>query len=199
MGFNKEEYNNYLKSYKWKQIRMAAIIRAGYKCEHCGSTKYLQAHHCHYRTLFNEAPWDLRVLCRECHMFVHGLSKYNPAKHLGDLKLAFLLEDQQAMNYFNTIEPLINQIKEKLSIIVDKRYFNNDEDTYSQEELNNEFGSVEFMMTELKHRMMGLNENDTLIELIKQQQYQPEKKSIAHQEVDDFWEKEDEMKEKYKL
>ena len=45
--------------------------RAGYKCERCGKTKYLQAHHIIPRTNY-ALRYDLEngvALCRACHLY----------------------------------------------------------------------------------------------------------------------------------
>lgn len=67
-----KEYDDYLQSNKWKILRKS-IINKRKKCERCGYDKNLQVHHKHYRTIFNESPNDLELLCARCHMKEHGL------------------------------------------------------------------------------------------------------------------------------
>ena len=66
----RKEYGEYIKSYRWKQKRDAALERAQFRCERCGFSKYsktLEVHHVTYANFKNEKPEDLRVLCAECH------------------------------------------------------------------------------------------------------------------------------------
>jgi hypothetical protein len=58
---------------KWKQTaRFRKLINPA--CERCGRTHDLQAHHKHYRHLGVEIlfPYDLIVLCDDCHAAIHG-------------------------------------------------------------------------------------------------------------------------------
>lgn len=53
----------------------AARKRSGALCEACGRKFYqfqLEAHHLHYRTVGKESPWDLLIVCRECHRKQHA-------------------------------------------------------------------------------------------------------------------------------
>lgn len=52
----------------WKEV---VKKRAGFKCEKCGNTRYLQAHHIIPRTNY-ALRYDLKngvALCRRCHLF----------------------------------------------------------------------------------------------------------------------------------
>jgi DNA-directed RNA polymerase subunit RPC12/RpoP len=52
----------------WKDIREAALERAGYSCEECGTANVvLHAHHLTYERLGHELLEDLEILCRRCH------------------------------------------------------------------------------------------------------------------------------------
>ncbi len=64
-------YKEYLKTDHWKITRAAALRRAGYKCEICGSNKRLNVHHLTYRNIGNERPEDLMVLCYYHHKWIH--------------------------------------------------------------------------------------------------------------------------------
>lgn len=64
-------YQDYLKSKQWAQRRKMALEHYGHKCETCGSMNRLQVHHRHYKTIFNEMPVDLQVLCCGCHENAH--------------------------------------------------------------------------------------------------------------------------------
>jgi hypothetical protein len=61
------EYESYLRSREWGLKSADARRRAGYRCQRCGAKGQLDVHHKHYRTLGNEAPEDLEVLCVTCH------------------------------------------------------------------------------------------------------------------------------------
>lgn len=67
----KEEYQEYLKSDHWKEIRLKALDRAGNRCQLCSSTDNLNVHHNTYKNRGNEDLKDLVVLCRECHAKFH--------------------------------------------------------------------------------------------------------------------------------
>ena len=68
----KENYKEYLRSEHWKEIRSAALKRAGYKCQVCGYNKNLQVHHNNYKNIGHEEDTDLVVLCWKCHKTFHG-------------------------------------------------------------------------------------------------------------------------------
>lgn len=60
-------YSEYIKSHEWKERAMAAIMRAGYRCQVCNSGNDLEVHHRTYENLGHELPGDLTVLCHQCH------------------------------------------------------------------------------------------------------------------------------------
>jgi 5-methylcytosine-specific restriction endonuclease McrA len=62
-----KEYREYLQSLRWLATRDAALARACHKCQRCGATKNLEVHHKHYKSLGQEKPEDLEVLCIPCH------------------------------------------------------------------------------------------------------------------------------------
>jgi hypothetical protein len=66
----KKEYREYLRSNHWKLTKENKLKLAGYRCERCGVTSEaikLNVHHIHYRTLNQEKPEDLQVVCDDCH------------------------------------------------------------------------------------------------------------------------------------
>ena len=69
----KEEYQEYLKSDHWKEIRLKALDRAGNRCQLCSSTDNLNVHHNTYKNRGNEDLKDLVVLCRNCHEKFHDI------------------------------------------------------------------------------------------------------------------------------
>jgi hypothetical protein len=79
---NKYQYKTYLRSEHWHLFRERVLLRTfvngKYKCEDCGelfSRNELEVHHKHYRSLWNEKPSDVRVLCGICHTREHGLDE----------------------------------------------------------------------------------------------------------------------------
>jgi len=65
------EYQEYLNSDHWKNIRLKALDRAGNRCQLCSSRDNLNVHHNTYRNKGHEDLKDLVVLCRECHAKFH--------------------------------------------------------------------------------------------------------------------------------
>jgi len=66
---------SYYNSWQWQHLRKLKIEWGGYKCERCGSNKELQVHHKHYKSFGDEMPWDLIVLCPQCHNDEHYIGK----------------------------------------------------------------------------------------------------------------------------
>lgn len=73
----KEEYQEYLKSdhwkdlraEKWRKCRKNGVVR----CAICASTDKLETHHLFYRSIYDVATADLRILCSTCHEIAHEL------------------------------------------------------------------------------------------------------------------------------
>jgi hypothetical protein len=67
------DYQTYLRSPEWQKQRLAALKRAGNRCQmdalHLGQ---LHVHHNTYDRLGREKPEDLIVLCENCHVLFHG-------------------------------------------------------------------------------------------------------------------------------
>jgi len=63
----------FLKSEKWKSVRLEALVRERGKCQICGEESiHNDAHHIWYPENIYETTEDhLAVLCRTCHDFVH--------------------------------------------------------------------------------------------------------------------------------
>jgi hypothetical protein len=64
-------YYSYLKTDHWRDVRQAALVRAGHKCQLCSATQLLEVHHNTYERLGCERPEDLVVLCDRCHTVFH--------------------------------------------------------------------------------------------------------------------------------
>src|SRR5690349_11758113 len=69
------EYRDYLRTPGWQEKRLAALERAGHRCQTCNGKQNLDVHHRTYERIFNEEPGDLTVLCRKCHELFHGAKK----------------------------------------------------------------------------------------------------------------------------
>lgn len=68
-----DEYQSYLRSSKWRNLRKKAIKRDGHRCTHCGYIGKLDVHHVHYAGIF-EMDFSLDQLiavCKECHADIH--------------------------------------------------------------------------------------------------------------------------------
>jgi len=64
----------YREQCEWKVKRTQALMRAGYRCQTCGSCDTtLDVHHNSYENYGDERPEELVVLCRSCHQKVHGV------------------------------------------------------------------------------------------------------------------------------
>jgi hypothetical protein len=74
------DYQEYLNSTAWKQRRLPALERAGFKCSKCSETEGLEVHHKTYERVGNESPNDLIVLCKFHHCEEHGIVKKVTAK-----------------------------------------------------------------------------------------------------------------------
>ena len=80
---NKAEYQAYLKSKHWQDIRHKVFQEYGYRCDQCGSSKNLHIHHITYEHLGEEKISDLVPLCEDCHKRLH-----NPFDSIDYLMLA---------------------------------------------------------------------------------------------------------------
>lgn len=72
-GNHKSNYNEYMQSSQWRQIRATMLSKYG-KCQLCGSTSNLEVHHNSYEHIGDEMNHleDLVVLCRDCHSSFHS-------------------------------------------------------------------------------------------------------------------------------
>lgn len=66
---------SYLHSPEWQRLRNQ-IYQRDQSCRLCGSTDHLNVHHRHYRSLANEHPNDLVLLCYKCHSDLHASLGY---------------------------------------------------------------------------------------------------------------------------
>lgn len=61
------EYDEYMKSDKWKRRKARLYAKRGHVCEMCGATWPLEVHHKDYTRLGHEIDDDLLIVCRDCH------------------------------------------------------------------------------------------------------------------------------------
>jgi hypothetical protein len=65
-------YRDYPRTPEWRQVRAAALLRAGNACALDAShTEDLEVHHRSYERRGAELPTDVTVLCRQCHRVHH--------------------------------------------------------------------------------------------------------------------------------
>ena len=70
----KSEYNKYLKSDHWIQIRRKRKQIDNHSCYLCHKRKQLNVHHLSYAQLHNEdVENDLVTLCHDCHRMLHRI------------------------------------------------------------------------------------------------------------------------------
>ena len=66
------QYQQYLRSYTWKEKRYAVYRRAGYMCEACGKGLAIAIHHLKYPKRWGDEPLDwLQAVCKPCHSKEH--------------------------------------------------------------------------------------------------------------------------------
>jgi 5-methylcytosine-specific restriction endonuclease McrA len=59
---------------EWQARRTATLARAGYRCQVCAEhDDRLDVHHSSYERYGDEDPFDLIVLCAQCHELFHGV------------------------------------------------------------------------------------------------------------------------------
>jgi len=68
-------YSQYLETEHWHSVRIAALMRAGKRCQVCANTTGLEVHHNSYlhKGSEHEHLTDLVVLCRRCHSLFYGV------------------------------------------------------------------------------------------------------------------------------
>lgn len=65
------QYNIYLQSEHWRNLRLIALKRDNYICQSCKQEKATEVHHLTYKNLGNESLDELISYCRVCHEKVH--------------------------------------------------------------------------------------------------------------------------------
>lgn len=72
---NKTEYQNYLKSDHWKNLKSEKEKSRSKRCAICGDDRLVDLHHLRYKNIVDVDTSDLRWLCRRCHFLTHDLIK----------------------------------------------------------------------------------------------------------------------------
>lgn len=63
-----DRYHKRISSTEWKKLRLEVIEQQGNRCQHCGKDGIsLALHHKHYKSMGNEQPQDVELLCSDCH------------------------------------------------------------------------------------------------------------------------------------
>ena len=62
-----EFYNNYIKSDKWKAIRLKVLKRDNNLCQACLEAPAQDVHHLTYCNIGDELMYELLSVCRDCH------------------------------------------------------------------------------------------------------------------------------------
>ena len=62
-----QEYQDYLRSQRWRKLRRAVMLRAKGKCEICRRWDGTDCAHLTYERIFHEHLEDLLWVCKGCH------------------------------------------------------------------------------------------------------------------------------------
>jgi 5-methylcytosine-specific restriction endonuclease McrA len=68
---SREEYNAYIKSFKWKKKKIEFYQQYKRKCQGCGKVNDIHVHHRSYEHFGNEFLHELRAVCSKCHKKIH--------------------------------------------------------------------------------------------------------------------------------
>lgn len=97
------EYKKYLRTEYWGLVRRVMHEIIGYKCEVCGTDKYIAIHHFNYDNLGKETVNDLACLCEQCHIGIHNSES------------AILIDPIRNREEFEKIIKTANEIKKVFS------------------------------------------------------------------------------------
>lgn len=61
------QYQEYLRSPKWAEIRALVLYRDNGMCRGCGKRRGCDVHHLSYAHLYDEFLFELVTVCRSCH------------------------------------------------------------------------------------------------------------------------------------
>jgi hypothetical protein len=89
-----EQYNNHLNSERWQNLSAHCKAKASRKCEMCGSSERLHAHHLRYDNLGKPDELnDLCCLCYLCHAMYHSVVKIPEGRMLARQYMMDMLHD----------------------------------------------------------------------------------------------------------
>jgi 5-methylcytosine-specific restriction endonuclease McrA len=66
-----QEYDDYRRSERWRNLRRVVRLRAGGKCEACLRANGSELHHLTYERFGNERLTDVIWICDGCHQKLH--------------------------------------------------------------------------------------------------------------------------------
>ncbi len=69
---NREAYDDYLRSDRWRKLRDKVLLRARHICEGCLDSPAAHVHHLTYQHIGEEFAFELRALCEACHHRCHN-------------------------------------------------------------------------------------------------------------------------------
>ena len=72
-----QDKQDYMRTFKWCNLRLAVFERDNYTCQSCGSKHNLQCHHITYKQLGDESLHHLTTLCGTCHTNLHKQLGYD--------------------------------------------------------------------------------------------------------------------------
>ena len=72
-----KEYEEYINSDEWKELREIILNRDNYSCVYCGSKNDLEVHHLTYKNFKNEFNAELATLCHFHHSQIHAIDNIN--------------------------------------------------------------------------------------------------------------------------
>lgn len=83
-----ERYKLYLESDVWKKIRRSFLIKKKFKCLCCGKIADCPSHWDSPAYYGNEKKWQISVLCKKCHGYIHKnyIKKIQKIKYLEEKK-----------------------------------------------------------------------------------------------------------------
>lgn len=68
---NRQDYSDYLRSPRYRELRERVMRRANGLCEGCLNAPAEQVHHLTYEHVGSEFAFELRALCERCHHRLH--------------------------------------------------------------------------------------------------------------------------------
>ena len=101
---SRRNYNDYLKSEEWKQLRELAFKKYGKICSNCSTFEGIFCvHHLRYRNLHDVTLEDLMILCEDCHNEFHRL--------MANGKVSYKPNEASDVRRLKTIDALNNRTR----------------------------------------------------------------------------------------